>query len=133
MEIACYNIYMESPNNINNFSSNLREMRRKKGYTQAKLAELSGVSRRAIVHYEKHATRPSIEKVKKIADALEISDDELLGIKRKPKSKKKPSEEVSYKIMKKVRIIEQLPTRDQNMIFSLINSLAEKNKLKQKK
>lgn len=38
-----------------------------------------------------------------------------------------------FKIMKKVRVIEELPTRDQNTIFSLINALAEKNKLKKKK
>jgi transcriptional regulator with XRE-family HTH domain len=120
---------MESRSNINDFSYNLREMRRKKGYTQAELAKISGVSRRAIVHYEKYANRPSIDKVKKLADALETSDDELLGIKRKSKSKKNKSEDVSYKIMKKVRIIEKLPLRDQNAIFRLINSLAEKNKI----
>jgi len=36
------------------------------------------------------------------------------------------------KIMKRVKIIEQLPTRDQNAVFHFINSLVEKNKLKGK-
>jgi transcriptional regulator with XRE-family HTH domain len=119
--------FMRQTQTDSNFGEALRAIRRMKGYTQDQLAELSGVSRRAIVHYENHAKRPTFDKIKSLADALGVSDEELSGQKR---SKKK--DEVSYKIMKKVRIIEQLPTRDQNAIFRLINSLAAKNKLKGK-
>jgi len=121
---------MKQDETINLFGENLRNARRVKGYTQSQLAEISGVSRRAIVHYEKHVKRPAVDKVKKLARALDVSDDELLGI--KSIKTKKREEDVSYKIMKKVRVIEKLPARDQNMVFSLINSLAEKNKLKGK-
>jgi len=120
-----------SEDKIHIFGKNLREIRKKKGYTQTKLAELSGVSQRAIGHYEKHAKRPTVEKVTKLADALSVSVDELMGT-PKTSDKNKIEENISYKIMKKVRLIEQLPTRDQNTIFSVINSLVEKNKLKGK-
>lgn len=130
MEMLCYNFFMKQDKTINMFGENLRRARMAKGYTQLKLAEISGVSRRAIVHYEKHVKRPAIDKVKKLAGALDISDDELLGI--KPVKSKKSEDDVSYKIMKKVRVIEKLPVRDQNMVFSLINALAEKNKIKGK-
>jgi transcriptional regulator with XRE-family HTH domain len=115
------------PNNI--FGENLRRIRKKKGLTQIELAELSGISRRVIGHYETQAVRPSIEKTKLIAKALGVSDNELLGI-TKEISQNKSYEDVSFKIMKKVRIVEKLPVRDQKAIFRLINSLAEKNKIK---
>jgi transcriptional regulator with XRE-family HTH domain len=130
MEILWYNRGMETNEKIHSFGRNLREFRKNKGYTQTKLAELSGVSQRAIVHYENHAKRPTLEKVKKLSSALGVSDDELLGV--KTLKIRKNEEDVSYKIMKKVRIIEKFPTRDQNAVFHFINSLAEKNKLKGK-
>lgn len=120
---------MESQKDIHSFGKNLAAVRRKKGYTQETLSEISGVSRRAIAHYEKHAQRPTIDKVKKLAVALGVTDEELLGT---TKIKTGKTEDVSFKILKKVRIIEKLPTRDQNVIFSLINSLAKKNKLEGK-
>lgn len=117
-------------NDVNILGKNLRKLRKEKGYTQAQLAEISGVSRRVIVHYENYIKKPVFENVKKIAEALEISMDDLVGKFESERTKK--HEDVSYKIMKKVRVIEKLPTRDQNTIFSLINSMAEKNKLKGK-
>jgi len=113
----------------NMFADNLRELRRKNGFTQAQLAELSGVSRRAIVHYENHAKRPTIDKVKKLSKALGISDEELLGQTDIPSRKKQP--ELPYKLMKKLRIIETLPIRDQNAIFQYIATVVERNQLKE--
>ena len=115
-----YNVYMRSSTE-NKFGENLRRIRRKKGYTQAQLARLSGISRRMIGHYETQVKRPSIEKVKKISETLGVSDEELLGIVKSTKSKKK-DDDISYKIMKRVRMIEKLPKRDQDVIFSLINT-----------
>ena len=111
-------------------AENLRNLRRKKGYTQSQLAELSGVSRRIVVHYENYVRKPVYENVQKMADALGVSIDELIGKTESRKAKKQ--DDASYKIMKKVRIIEKLPLRDQNMIFNLITSLAKKNKLEGK-
>ena len=82
-----------------------------------------------IGHYETQVKRPSIDKVKKLADALNISADSLMDF---PESSKKHSKnDLSYKIMKKVRLVENLPARDRNAVFQLINSLVEKNKLRQ--
>ncbi len=63
-------------------------------------------------------------------NALGVSDEELLGMSKSPGKKK--SEDVSYKILKKVRVIEDLPVRDQNAIFHFINALVEKNKVRGK-
>ena len=119
---------MKNNNTIHPFGRNLRKLRRQKGYTQTELAKLAGVTLRVIEHYENHAKRPTIEKAKKIAAALGISDEELLGT--KPLLKNKIDEEVSYKIMKTIRLIETFSVREQQQVYNLINSIAEKRKQK---
>jgi transcriptional regulator with XRE-family HTH domain len=111
------------------FGEKLRTIRRMKGLTQAQLADLANTSQRMIAHYESHIKRPPLDKINDFAVALNIPVEELLENPELTKEQRK-KEEVSYSIMKRVKIIEQLPTRDQKAIFRLINSLAEKNKLK---
>jgi transcriptional regulator with XRE-family HTH domain len=110
-----------------NFGERLKTIRRSKGFTQYQLADMLNTSQRMIAHYEKDGNRPRLDKVKDIANALNVSVEDFLED-SKPVKKE---EDVSYKIMKKVRIIEKLPVRDQKAIFRLINSLAEKNKIKE--
>jgi len=54
-------------------------LRDKKGWSQAELADNSGVSRVMIGKYERGEAVPSIDAAKKIADALEVSLDHLVG------------------------------------------------------
>ncbi|HPZ88096.1 MAG TPA: helix-turn-helix transcriptional regulator [Flavihumibacter sp.] len=51
----------------------------KKGWSQADLAAHSQVSRVMIGKYEREEAVPSIDAAKKIADALEVSLDQLVG------------------------------------------------------
>lgn len=55
------------------------ELREKKGMNQGDLAARSGVSRVMIGKYERGEASPSIDAAKKIADALEVSLDHLVG------------------------------------------------------
>ena len=56
----------------------IREIRTKRGYTQALLAEKSGVEPSNISHIERAATKLSLPTLVSIANALEVSLDELL-------------------------------------------------------
>jgi transcriptional regulator with XRE-family HTH domain len=112
-----------------NFGQNLRLVRRKKGYTLDRLAEISGISKRMISHYETRAKRPSLDKINILADALNVSIDELTGHDSHIKHKKN-EDIVSYKIMKKLRVIERLSVREQKAIFQFINTIVEKNRYK---
>jgi transcriptional regulator with XRE-family HTH domain len=56
----------------------MREIRTKRGYTQALLAEKSGVEPSNISHIERAATKLSLPTLVNIANALEVSLDELL-------------------------------------------------------
>jgi transcriptional regulator with XRE-family HTH domain len=124
MEISWYNISMKQSDK---FGENLREIRKKRGYTQDQLAKATGLSRRIISHYETLAKCPSIEKINKISEVLNISINDLMG-NTTLTVKKHKTDDVSFKILKKVRVIEKLPLRDQNAIFHYINAIVEKNK-----
>ena len=58
----------------------LKELRKKAGWSQQKLAEKAGLSYNTITKIEQGAaTMPTIQTVVKIADAFGVSVDELLG------------------------------------------------------
>ena len=58
----------------------IKEFRKKKGWSQQKLAEKAGLSYNTITKIEQGAaTKPTIQTMIKIADAFQISIDELVG------------------------------------------------------
>ncbi len=61
-------------------SQRLKQLRKKAGWSQQKLAEKSDLSYNTITKIEQGAaTRPTIQTMIKIADAFQISIDELVG------------------------------------------------------
>lgn len=61
----------------------LKELRKKTGWSQQKLAEKAGLSYNTITKIEQGAaTMPTIQTMIKIADAFGISLDELVGRKK---------------------------------------------------
>ena len=56
----------------------IRDLRKLKGLTQAALAEMSGIEPSNISHIERAATKLSLPTLVSIANALEVSLDELL-------------------------------------------------------
>lgn len=62
------------------FKDRLKQLREQSGMTQNKLGELIGVTGRSIQNYENGVRIPkNMMTVKKLADALEVTTDELLG------------------------------------------------------
>lgn len=61
------------------FNERLKELREKNNLTQEQLAKISGVSSRMIQRYEYGTSRPRLDAAEKIAKALNVSTDELLG------------------------------------------------------
>jgi len=61
----------------------LKELRKRAGWSQQKLAEKAGLSYNTITKIEQGAaTKPTIQTMIKIADAFQISIDELVGRKQ---------------------------------------------------
>lgn len=58
----------------------LRELRKKAGWSQQKLAEKAGLSYNVITKIEQGAAKnPNIQTIVKLANAFKISLDELVG------------------------------------------------------
>ena len=58
---------------------NIRRIRREKKITQKKLAEMTGLTNVVINYYEHGAKNPTIETVRKIAEALGVEPEKLTG------------------------------------------------------
>lgn len=61
------------------FPENLKNARKSKGLTQQQLADLLGLDRSAIAHYEKGSTMPHARNIQKLCDILELTFDELFN------------------------------------------------------
>lgn len=75
------------------FEKNLTLLRKKKGLSQDELAFAIGVTRQTIYTWEAGLNYPTIVALKKIAEVLEVSTDDLLNgfeVNKLPKSFKKP-------------------------------------------
>lgn len=59
--------------------SKIKEIRQQKGLTQKQLSEKCGMYESQIRKYENGNANPKLETLKKIADALEVPLDDLLG------------------------------------------------------
>ena len=68
----------------NQFNENLKFARERKGISQKDLAEIIGVAKSTYSLYESGNREPNVQTIKKIADALNVSADELFGIDEEP-------------------------------------------------
>ncbi len=57
----------------------LKVMRVKKNYTQTKLAQLVGIDQTTVSKYEKQQIKPSLDKVKKLAEVLDVDVSVILA------------------------------------------------------
>ncbi len=60
----------------------IKELRIEKGITQPQLAQLVGVSKGMISVWENNVNEPKATYIKRLAVALEVSSDYLLGIEK---------------------------------------------------
>lgn len=58
---------------------NIKEARQLKGITQEQLAKMLGITQGAVAQWENGLTHPSFEMLPKVAEALGMTVDELIG------------------------------------------------------
>lgn len=102
------------------FGQRLARIRKAKGYTQTELSKKIGITQGLISDYELDKLRPYHEMVVRFAIALEVSADELLGLKEYKKSinESKPSS----KLLRRMVRIEQLPDFKQKVLLNTIDT-----------
>ena len=65
---------------MSNITKNLRKLRKAKGLSQEKLARLADVANNTIIKIEAGKNQnPTLDTLKKIAEALEVSIDDLIN------------------------------------------------------
>lgn len=110
------------------FGKRLADLRKQRGITQTQLADLIGSTQRNISHYETVAELPPANVVVKIAKALQVSADDLLGINKKATIAKVKEDPEVQRLWKKFQQVRQLPEKDQRAVIRLINSLVSAKK-----
>jgi transcriptional regulator with XRE-family HTH domain len=105
------------------FGRRLTAIRQERGLTQTQLAERISSSQRAISYYETVADAAPGPIIVQIARALDVSADELLGLKPPRKARTITEDPKTKRLWKKFQQVQELPEKDQRAVIRLINSL----------
>jgi len=96
----------------------IARIRKEKGYTQVELAEKMGFIQALISDYELDKLRPYYDVIIRFATALDISTDELLGVKLSDYKEEKPD----LKIVRRIKKIQNLPPSQQKTLLKTIDT-----------
>ncbi len=100
------------------FGSRLARVRKERGFTQVELATKVGMIQAVISDYERNKLRPYADVVARLASALGVSTDELLGV----KVAKKNGAIGNRRFLRRVQMMDQLPKRDQDALLRTIDA-----------
>ena len=100
----------------------IARLRKAEGITQKELAEKIGVTRTVITDYECGRVRIYDEMLARLAAALNVSTDALLGLKNS-----KTPEVSSLRLVKRIRELEQLPEQKRKAILKTLDDLIRAN------
>jgi transcriptional regulator with XRE-family HTH domain len=113
------NVMIESSGPINKFPERLRAARELRSLSQGELALKTKLQPSAISHFETDARKPSFANLKRLADALNVTTDYLLG--RVEDAAELAGADTLH------RNIELLTSEDREFAEDMIKRLAEKN------
>lgn len=92
----------------------ITSLRKAKDLSQGQLGKKVGTSGDIIGRYERDEVKPSIEVIIKIADALEVSIDFLVG---------KTDFEIDKDTLRRIQDVSALPADEKKQVFMVIDAL----------
>lgn len=98
------------------------ELRKEKGITREKLGKTIGTSGAIIGRYERNERTPSVEIARKMAKALDVSLDYLVG---------NTEFLLDTDVIKKIQDIQKLPQEDKKHLFYVLDNILQNVKAKQ--
>ncbi len=101
----------------------LARLRRERGLTQVMLADRVGIIQALVSDYERDKLRLNPEMTVRLAQALGVSTDELLGLQPTKGIGRQPSR----KVLRRLEQIENLPRRDQDALLRTIDAFLSKS------
>ena len=102
----------------------IASLRKRKGLTQAELAEKIGITRKLVSDYETDRTHLNDEMVIRFSIALSVSSDMLLGLKNSEITKER---HISLRIMRRMKEISGLPEKKKKAILRTLDDLIRAN------
>jgi transcriptional regulator with XRE-family HTH domain len=105
---------------VQGFGERLVQLRKAAGYTQQQLADEIGASRRQIAYYEGETEHPPASLLIVLAHALNISTDELLGVRTVRGKASTPT--VSTRLERRLKLIERMPPKPKQQLLGLIDT-----------
>ena len=113
---------------VKDIGNRIAEIRRLRGLNQDELAELATLSRISIARYETGKIEPGAKALGRIADALEISTDVLLG-----RSEEDMQQDIKEKLMKNIPVtaeartvsagMDELPPEQRQLIVNMVTAM----------
>jgi transcriptional regulator with XRE-family HTH domain len=100
------------------FGQRLARLRSARAFTQRDLAHRSGISQRMIAYYETHAIAPPADKASKLAEALGVSLDDLLGTQRLPSQ----PPVVNVRLWRRFQQVEKLPPAARKAVLKVLDA-----------
>ena len=102
----------------------LSRLRQEKAISQRDFCKQLGISQPMMSHYERGERRIPSDLLAEMAKILNVSADELLGLKRSTKNNGEMSTDMK-RMWKKFQQVAGLPEHDQRAVIRLINSVAK--------
>lgn len=96
----------------------IARLRKGRGISQVELAEKIGIVQVLISDYENDKLRPHYEMIIRIALALDVTADVLLGMKKTESNETKPD----MKLVRRLKKIESLPLAQRKAILKTIDT-----------
>ncbi|WP_176087544.1 helix-turn-helix domain-containing protein [Leptospira alexanderi] len=113
---------------INEFPVKLKELRIQKGFSQENLAKMVGLHKNHIGRYERGDSQPTADKIRKLADALGVSGDVLLGNTTQDQAKIQIGDRDLLNLFSEV---EKLSSEDKEKVSDFLDAFLMKRKMKQ--
>ncbi|MBC7341129.1 MAG: helix-turn-helix transcriptional regulator [Clostridia bacterium] len=113
------------------FAERLRNHRKMKGWSQKKLGEITGLGTALISQYERQLSVPKIDTAERLADALGVSVDYLLGrsnmyLVESPRKVEQIGEAWGEEMIETLYRARHIPEQDRKVITDLIQRWVER-------
>ena len=103
----------------------LRKVRESRAISQREFARQMGVSSALMTNYEKGERRIPSDVLAEMAEILECSADDLMGLTKAPRKYEPEMPPEIKALWKKFQLVIKLPEHDQRAVIRLINSVSK--------
>lgn len=111
---------------LDGFAQRLRELRKQKNLSQTELGQRAGLHYTHIGRFERGASRPSGDTLKRVADALGVTSDYLLDGATDEAAKARFADR---ELLKQFQEVERLPDEDKHVVKKLLDAFLTKKQL----